>query len=320
MPLTLQRFLGIITRCIFLKNIGIKRLSTERLHHASKRRRYTLVLVPDEDASRAKSTSFAVWHFIVLASASLLCIAAFLGVLFAYTPLGQLIPMTSSVWRNQYSRELVDMNKRMTSMMEELVELRVYNIKLRKVLGEKVMSVDSQAAVSSENAGEHLSAAGSSDQKNAVLSMENQFEEDMPAAPVRTDLKLTEIPLQFPAIFPTQGYITRGYDPRISHYGLDIAGKTGSLVFAAAEGVVLFAGWTSEDGNSIIIAHSGGFITCYKHNKAILKAAGTRVKRGEVIATLGDSGETSRGPHLHFEIWKDGRSIDPSMFLVHYNI
>ena len=105
----------------------------------------------------------------------------------------------------------------------------------------------------------------------------------MPAAPVRTDLKLTEIPLQFPAIFPTQGYITRGYDPRISHYGLDIAGKTGSLVFAAAEGVVLFAGWTSEDGNSIIIAHSGGFITCYKHNKAILKAAGTRVKRGKLL-------------------------------------
>ena len=242
------------------------------------------------------------------------------GVLFAYTPLGQLIPMTSPVWRNQYSRELVDLNRRMTSMMEELVELRMYNNKLRKVLGEKLPPADSQVGASSENAGEHISTANGAEQKNAFLLAESQFEEDMPVMPVKTDLKLTDAPLQFPAIFPTQGYITRGYDAHINHYGIDIAGKTGSLVFAAAEGVVLFAGWTAEDGNSIIIAHSNGFITCYKHNKAILKAAGTKVKRGEAIATLGNSGETSRGPHLHFEIWKDGKSIDPSMFLFHYNI
>jgi murein DD-endopeptidase MepM/ murein hydrolase activator NlpD len=295
-------------------------LSTERIHHASKRRRYTLVLVPDEDAAGAKSASFAVWHFVAIAAAFIICVAVVFGALFAYTPLGQLIPMTSSVWRNQYSRELVDLNKRMTSMMEELVELRVYNIKLRKVLGEKVPSADSQAVASSENAGEHVSSANNIEQRNVVLPGENQFEEDMPAIPVRTDLKLTEVPLQFPAIFPTQGYITRGYDPHINHYGIDIAGKMGSLVFAAAEGVVLFAGWTSADGNFIIIAHSGGFITCYKHNRTILKSAGMKVKRGEAIATLGDSGETSRGPHLHFEIWKDGKSVDPSMFLIHYNI
>ncbi len=295
-------------------------MSTDRLHHTSKRRRYTLVLVPDQDAARAKSASFAAWHFIALAAASLLCIAAVFGVLFTYTPLGQLIPLTGSVWRNQYSRELVDVNRRMTSMMEELVELRMYNLKLRRVLGEKVTTADSQAVSSSENAGEQGSASSSGEQKNAASSMEDQFGEYIPAAPVRTDVSPADSPMQFPAIFPTQGYITRGYDPRINHFGLDIAGKTGSLVFAAAEGLILFAGWTYEDGNFIIIAHSGGFITCYKHNKAILKTAGTKVKRGEAIATLGDSGETSRGPHLHFEIWKDGKPVDPSMFLVHYNI
>jgi murein DD-endopeptidase MepM/ murein hydrolase activator NlpD len=277
--------------------------------------------VPDEDAAGAKSVSFLVWHFVAVAAVFVLCIVVVFGVLLAYTPLGQLLPITSPGLRNQYSRELVDLNKRMTSMMEELVELRTYNIKLRKVMGEKITSADSQTVAASEQSGEHVSSAPvRHEQKSAAVSSKyDQFEEDMPAAPARTDVKWTETPLQFPAIFPTEGYITRGYDTRINHYGLDIAGKTGSLVFAAAEGVVLFAGWTYEDGNYIVIAHGDGFITCYKHNQALLKAAGAKVKRGEAIATLGDSGETSRGPHLHFEIWKDGKTVDPSMFLIHYN-
>ena len=151
----------------------------------------------------------------------------------------------------------------------------------------KLPPADSQVGASSENAGEHISTANGAEQKNAFLLAESQFEEDMPVMPVKTDLKLTDAPLQFPAIFPTQGYITRGYDAHINHYGIDIAGKTGSLVFAAAEGVVLFAGWTAEDGNSIIIAHSNGFITCYKHNKAILKAAGNESETGRSYCNAG---------------------------------
>jgi murein DD-endopeptidase MepM/ murein hydrolase activator NlpD len=125
--------------------------------------------------------------------------------------------------------------------------------------------------------------------------------------------------VSFPAILPAEGYITRGFSPSERHYGLDIAGRTGTLINAAADGHVVFAGWTNDDGNVVILSHLNGFVTFYKHNKSLVKTAGEYVKRGEPIALLGNSGRTSSGPHLHFEIWKDGSPVDPSEFLLNLN-
>ncbi len=85
---------------------------------------------------------------------------------------------------------------------------------------------------------------------------------------------------------------------------------------AAADGYVVFAGWTQDDGNTIIVSHAGGFLSFYKHNHSLLKAAGMFVRRGEPIAGLGNTGETSLGPHLHFEVWKDGSPKDPAVYLL----
>ena len=123
----------------------------------------------------------------------------------------------------------------------------------------------------------------------------------------------------FPAILPTEGYITRGYLPEQHHFGLDIAGKIGTPVEAAADGYVVFAGWTNEDGYVVILSHADGFLTFYKHNQSLLKSANMFVKRGEPIALLGNSGRTSSGPHLHFEIWKDGTPVNPSSYLLNTN-
>jgi murein DD-endopeptidase MepM/ murein hydrolase activator NlpD len=115
---------------------------------------------------------------------------------------------------------------------------------------------------------------------------------------------------------PADGYISRGYEPELGHYGIDLIGRVGSPIKAAAEGHVVFAGWTPEDGNTIILSHAGGFLSFYKHNHTLLKTAGVFVRRGEQIATLGNTGETSLGPHVHFEVWKDGSPKDPSHYLL----
>jgi murein DD-endopeptidase MepM/ murein hydrolase activator NlpD len=124
--------------------------------------------------------------------------------------------------------------------------------------------------------------------------------------------------VSFPAILPTEGYMTRGFDPEYNHYGLDIAGKIGTLINAAADGNIVFSGWTYNDGYVVIISHASGFMSFYKHNQTLLKSAGSFVRRGEPIATLGNSGATSSGPHLHFEIWKDGVPVDPSIYMINY--
>jgi murein DD-endopeptidase MepM/ murein hydrolase activator NlpD len=126
------------------------------------------------------------------------------------------------------------------------------------------------------------------------------------------------IAVSFPAILPTEGYMTRGFEPEHNHYGLDIAGKIGNLIVAAADGNIVFSGWTQEDGYVVIISHASGFMSFYKHNQSLLKSPGSFVRRGEPIAILGNSGTTSSGPHVHFEIWKDGIPVDPSLYMINY--
>lgn len=114
---------------------------------------------------------------------------------------------------------------------------------------------------------------------------------------------------------PVSGPISEGYDIKDSHFGVDIVVAENTPVKVVSDGTVIFAEWTVETGNVIIIEHSYGMISVYKHNTALTKIQGERVRKGEVIATAGSTGDFSTGPHLHFELWNDGQSVDPTDFI-----
>lgn len=114
---------------------------------------------------------------------------------------------------------------------------------------------------------------------------------------------------------PVTGPISEGYDIKSNHFGVDIVVAENTPVKAVSDGTVIFAEWTVETGNVIIIEHSYGMISVYKHNTALTKIQGERVRKGEVIATAGSTGDFSTGPHLHFELWNDGQSVDPTDFI-----
>ncbi len=120
-------------------------------------------------------------------------------------------------------------------------------------------------------------------------------------------------------ILPVNGYISRQFDPEKGHNGLDIAVKEGSPVYAAASGFVLYTGYTIEDGNVIIINHSDGYLSLYKHCSVVIKKEMDKVEQGELIAQSGSSGLHSTGPHLHFEIWKNGILINPQTVIISNN-
>jgi len=101
--------------------------------------------------------------------------------------------------------------------------------------------------------------------------------------------------------------------------GLDIAVKENTPVYASASGYVVFAGYTVDEGYVIILNHSDGYLTIYKHCALLLKNERERVEQGELIAQSGNSGLHSSGPHLHFEIWKDGSVINPELVLIKNN-
>jgi murein DD-endopeptidase MepM/ murein hydrolase activator NlpD len=120
-------------------------------------------------------------------------------------------------------------------------------------------------------------------------------------------------------ILPVNGYISRDYEPEKGHMGLDFAVKENTPVYAAGSGYVLFAGYTVEEGYVLILNHSDGYISVYKHCALLLKNERETVEQGELIAQSGNSGLHSSGPHLHFEIWKDGNVINPELVLIRNN-
>lgn len=130
-----------------------------------------------------------------------------------------------------------------------------------------------------------------------------------------------------PLGWPVKGSVTSKYGERphpteqVSdfHTGIDIAAKPGSNITATSDGIVIFSGRSGSNGNLVAIEHGYGYRTYFGHNKKNLVKVGQTVKRGDVIALLGSTGNTT-GPHLHYEIWKDGRSINPQAYLKGGNI
>ncbi len=122
-----------------------------------------------------------------------------------------------------------------------------------------------------------------------------------------------------PSLLPVDGFMTRGMlitDLRMQpHYGMDIAAPTGTPIKAAADGVVMFNDWSERSGYVLVIKHDYGFSTVYKHNQRNLVKQFEKVSRGQVIALLGGTGQVSSGPHLHFEIWKEKRPVDPMPYV-----
>ena len=111
---------------------------------------------------------------------------------------------------------------------------------------------------------------------------------------------------------PVEGTVTQRFNTKENHLAIDIAVDIGTPIKAASDGRVLFAEWTLETGHVVIIDHGDMLITVYKHNSAVLKKQNEFVNAGEIIALSGNHGTLTTGPHLHFELWKNGSPIDPA--------
>ena len=117
-------------------------------------------------------------------------------------------------------------------------------------------------------------------------------------------------------IKPSKGIIINEFNPEDGHFGIDFAVNSGSSISAAQGGLVIFADFTIDDGHKVIIQHGDGFITVYKHCSSLIKNERDIVVQGELIGLSGNSGNNTTGPHLHFEIWKDGKPQNPKEYFI----
>ena len=115
---------------------------------------------------------------------------------------------------------------------------------------------------------------------------------------------------------PLRGAVTNRFDASGNHYGVDIVSNLNEPILSILDGTVVFSGWTLEAGYIIGIQHRNNLISIYKHNSQLLKEMGNRVRAGEAIAIIGNTGEYTTGPHLHFELWHNGKPLNPNDYIV----
>jgi murein DD-endopeptidase MepM/ murein hydrolase activator NlpD len=292
-------------------------------------RLFDIVVVPSGDKSKPVHFT-AGWWKIGLATAGVfvVCGVIFLALLM-FTPVMEYLPIPNPVLEARYGRQLLETQQQLHTLAEDVIVLREYNANLRHALGQestagpvvelKDSASHGQNAPSQESeirgGPTHVQPTGGDDlvevqqQTGATAPVQMASMVEYHTAPVARRLEL-------PLLLPVEGFVSQGYDLPRRHFGIDIAAKRGSPVQAPADGHVVYAGWTYEDGNTLVLSHGSGYLTVFKHNQTLLTTVASEVKRGEVIALLGSSGKTSQGPHLHFEVWKDGIPRDPNELLM----
>jgi murein DD-endopeptidase MepM/ murein hydrolase activator NlpD len=231
----------------------------------------------------------------------------------AFTPLREYIPGYGSSESNRSIRELM---LRADSMEEDLKNKDLYLYNIRNIIEGKEI-VDKLPDKPDSNTVDYskLNFTKSQDDSLLRIEMQKQDQYNIAVSDNSSGSSITSISSFF-FFTPLKGIITNNYDPANEHYGIDIVAAKDEAIKSTLDGTIIFAGWTLQTGYTIAIQHQDDLISVYKHNSALLKQEGDYVKAGEVIAIIGESGELTTGPHLHFELWYDGTPVNPRDYMV----
>jgi murein DD-endopeptidase MepM/ murein hydrolase activator NlpD len=265
--------------------------------------KYRLVVLNEATFEERFSFKLNRLNVFVFSTFFAVFLIAITTVLIAFTPLREYIPGYSST---SLKKQAVELTFKTDSLQRALAVNGQYIASIRKVLTGDVKTEDFD--------------------KDSILEAAQREAEGIILAPSKQDSILRELVSQedkynpltdneelnivlFP---PVKGSISQDYNPEIKHYAVDVVTVKDSPVKAAADGTVIFSEWTVDTGYVIVLAHPNNLVTIYKHNASLNKEQGELVKAGEVIATVGNSGEFTTGPHLHFELWSEGYPINPT--------
>ncbi|MEE9406560.1 MAG: M23 family metallopeptidase [Polaribacter sp.] len=268
--------------------------------------KYRLVVLNENTFEERFSLKLSRLNVFVLGGVFSILLIAVTTVLIAFTPIKEYIPGYSS---SQLKADAVKLTFEADSLKIKLAVLENYTKALIPVLtGEiEAESIDSiQTKARQRVINESLLNASKEDSLfREKIESENRF-----AIQQNTN---SNVKIVFFA--PLSGTVSQNFDSNSKHFAVDIVAKTGTPIKAIADGTVIFSDWNTETGYVILLKHSNDYISVYKHNGNLLKQQGDFVKSGEVIATVGSTGELTTGAHLHFELWSGGYAVNPTNFI-----
>lgn len=235
-------------------------------------------------------------------------LVAFTAFIIIMTPIRNYLPGYLDV---EVRKEIVQ-NALRADSLERMIEIQ--NLYLKNVTGiisgtielDSIREIDSLARVDAD-----FEIPRSPEEEEYVKNFEQEEKYNLTV--------LNTNPLPMDGLFfykPVNGVISSLYQADIHHFGVDIAAASKESVLATLDGTVMYAGYDPNQGNVIQLQHKNGFVSVYKHNELLLKEPGEHVVAGEAIALVGNTGKLSTGPHLHFELWYNGKPVNPEDFIV----
>lgn len=268
--------------------------------------KYRLVVLNEDTFEERFSLKLSRLNVFVLGGVFSILLIALTTILIAFTPIKEYIPGYSS---SKLKADAVKLTFEADSLKTKLAILENYTNALRPVLTGEITSeeidslqLDVQQIPIDES---KLDATKEDSIFREKVERENRF--------AIINSNKSNVDLVF--FSPLSGTISQDFDANSKHFAVDIVAKTDTPIKAIADGTVIFSGWSTETGYVIILKHDKDFISVYKHNGNLLKQQGDFVNSGEVIASVGSTGELTTGPHLHFELWNGGYAVNPLNFI-----
>ncbi len=272
-----------------------------------KERKSYKLTVYDEDTLQER-WSFRLTSVNIIAYAGLLVflIGALVWLLLAYTPLNNIMPSRAL---NSYRDDMLALAIRVDSL-ENVIEVREeYFATISNLMDGRMETAENVA----DSVIERQKFDFTKNKHDSILQTLIEEEEQKTMAVVGGSNQDRLKKMSF--YMPVKGTITSKFD--VNHPGIDIAAKGDEPILSTLPGTVIMATWSVETGYVIQVQHDNNMVSIYKHNSTLLKKQGDKVEAGEPIAIIGNSGELTSGPHLHFELWHNGVAVNPEQYIAY---
>jgi hypothetical protein len=267
--------------------------------------KYRFVIITDSSFEEKLSLTLSRLNIFAFAGAVVfICFFSAL-LLIAYTPLSEYVPGKSS---SEVQKNLIELSLKSDSLEDYLLNRMVYLENINNIISGNELITPTES-------------------NNSVFEKENEiiFEKSKADSLLRLSVEVEDkgsiyvksVSDNNYLIFftPLSGLISDVYNSKTKHFGVDLVAKDKSRISSVLDGTVIISHWTSETGYVIAIQHKNDYVSLYKHNSSLLKEVGDFVNAGDHIAVIGNSGELSSGPHLHFELWHKGTPVNPEDYI-----
>jgi murein DD-endopeptidase MepM/ murein hydrolase activator NlpD len=277
------------------------------------RNKYRLVIMNDETLEERLTFRLSRLNvFIVLGTLTIILIIL-TSILIAFTPLREYIPGYTNVG---LQKKLYELQIKTDSIQKGLEKRDLFLHDLREVMNGKDLSTDVPLAQDTLHRYNNIKLKKSPEDSLLRMEVENQGKYNLYRFENTENVRQKNDPIGKGLFFvPIKGVITNEFNPSQNHYGVDIVSKQNEAIKCVLDGTVVLSNWTLETGYTIAIQHQQNIVSVYKHNSALLKKEGDFVKAGDPIAIIGQTGELTTGPHLHFELWNDGNPVNPKDYI-----